>query len=493
VQAYVSERDHAAFEGLVRRHGGMVLGVCRRVLRNLADAEDAFQATFLVLVRKAASIRSPSAVGNWLYGVAHITALRAKAMNRKRRNHELKAGTLPRQEAREEAWVAVQALLDAELVNLPDKHRIPIVLCDLEGKTIKEAARHLGWPQGTVATRLARGRALLARRLARHGLVLSAGALTAALSHGAAAANVPGALVLSTVKATSLSAAGQAMAAGVISAKVAALTQGVIQAMFLTKLKSCVVGLVTLAVLGMGATSVYQGTFAQEAGSSLRGALQQPGKQVQDSGTQADLKQEIERLRAELERTRLELERAQRQIAVLKAQADLARAEAEAALLKAQIDALKGKAPLPDKPDERLPRDLNQPGAKVPNQKPGPTSTSPDGRTVAVADGNRIILLDAQTKRIIARTEAHAEPVGWLVFSPDGKRLVSGGRDRVILFWDVPSGKQIRQLVVPNNAPTTVRFSPDGRTIIAVESDGTQREIDAETGKELRVIRRQSN
>src|SRR5690348_7122538 len=153
LELYVARREEAAFEALLRRHGPMVLGVCRRVLRNEADAEDAFQATFLVFVRKAASIRSRDMVSNWLYGVAHNTALKAKAMDRKRHVKEQEAGTVPKQEARTEVWQEVQTLLDTELSRLPDKYRVPIVLCDLEGKTIKEASCHLGWPQGTVATR----------------------------------------------------------------------------------------------------------------------------------------------------------------------------------------------------------------------------------------------------------------------------------------------------------------------------------------------------
>src|SRR5438105_4177454 len=158
---YVRCRDETAFEVLLRRHGAMVLGVCRRVLGNEADAEDAFQATFLVLVRKAASVVPRALVGNWLYGVALNTARKARAMGEKRRTKERHAGAarkpdLPGRDS--DPWLAI---LDEELGRLPEKYRAAIVCCDLEGKKIKEAARHLHWPQGSVAGRLARARVLL--------------------------------------------------------------------------------------------------------------------------------------------------------------------------------------------------------------------------------------------------------------------------------------------------------------------------------------------
>src|SRR5262245_52777748 len=149
LEGFIARGDEAAFEALVRRHGPMVLGVCQRILRNEADAEDAFQATFLVLARKASCVRPRGMVGNWLYGVAHNTARNAKAMNRRRRQKEREAGTMPKQAAPEEVWGELQALLDQELPALPDKYRAPIILCDLEGKTLREAARQFGWPQGT--------------------------------------------------------------------------------------------------------------------------------------------------------------------------------------------------------------------------------------------------------------------------------------------------------------------------------------------------------
>src|SRR5260370_28728889 len=142
-------RKEAAFEALVRRPGPMVLGVCRRVLRNHHDSEDAFQATFLVLARKAASVVPREMVGNWLYGVAHRTALKAKGATAKKRLRERQVIELPEPEApKTDTWPELQLLLDQELSRLPDKFRVPIILCGLEGKTEKEAARQLGWPQG---------------------------------------------------------------------------------------------------------------------------------------------------------------------------------------------------------------------------------------------------------------------------------------------------------------------------------------------------------
>src|SRR5213083_498456 len=133
--AFLNQRDAAAFEGLVRRHGPMVLGVCRRVLGNSHDAEDAFQATFLVLVKKAASVRPRQRVGNWLYGVAYRTALEARTIGARRR---VKERTMPKREtAAEDVWQDVRPVLDRELSGLPENYRIAVVLCDLEGKTRK--------------------------------------------------------------------------------------------------------------------------------------------------------------------------------------------------------------------------------------------------------------------------------------------------------------------------------------------------------------------
>src|SRR5262249_22889312 len=245
---------------LVRRHGPMVWGVCRRVLANDADAEDAFQATFVVLVRKAASIADRAALGNWLYGVARHAALQARALNRRRRTKEKQVAQMPRPQPSEDLWEELRPLLDNELSRLPDRYRQAIVLCDLAGRTVKEAAQQLGCPQGTVASRLARGRALLAQRLARQGVALSGGTLASVLFQKAALAGVPGPLVTSTVQTALLVVAGQAATAGALSAKVATLTQGVLKTMFPTRLP-----LATVLLLVLGAFSVGVGFLAYHA------------------------------------------------------------------------------------------------------------------------------------------------------------------------------------------------------------------------------------
>ncbi len=180
-------------------------GVCRRVLPNHHDAEDAFQATFLVLVRKAASIASRELLANWLYGVAYQTARKARAAAARRRERERQVTEMPEPAvAGPDPWGDPQPLLDEALSRLPDRFRGVLVLCDLQGKTRKEAARQLGVPEGTVAGWLARARAMLARRLVQRGVALSGGALAVLLSRHAASAGVPGLLVSSTIKAASV-------------------------------------------------------------------------------------------------------------------------------------------------------------------------------------------------------------------------------------------------------------------------------------------------
>jgi RNA polymerase sigma factor (sigma-70 family) len=255
---FLARREEAAFEALVRRHGPMVLGVCQRVIGNCHDAEDAFQATFLVLVRKAGSIRPREAVGNWLYGVAYRTALEARGRIARRRFREKQVAAMPHPAIeRDEIWQELRSLLDRELNRLSEKYRLPVVLCDLEGRSRKEVARQLAIPEGTLSSRLASARKTLARRLARHGLGLSVASLAALLAGHNTSAAVPAAFVATTIRAAMFLAAGQAVGTGAISLAVTALMEGVLKTMLLTKLKTATTVLCGVMFLGIGGGGLW--------------------------------------------------------------------------------------------------------------------------------------------------------------------------------------------------------------------------------------------
>ncbi len=253
---FVERREASAFEAIVERYGPLVWGVCRRVLRDHHDAEDAFQATFLVLARKAASVMPREKLGNWLYGVAFQTAMKARATRAKRRVRERPAREMTEPEAVPDEHVdEMLSRLDREVTRLPETYRMPIILCELEGKTHRQAAEQLGWPVGTVSGRLSRARALLARRMSRRDSPLTAGVLAVPLAHDAARAGVPANLVRPTAQAASLSMAGKAATAGVVSARVAALTGEVLKTMVLNKLKLATAMLLVALALAAGGTS----------------------------------------------------------------------------------------------------------------------------------------------------------------------------------------------------------------------------------------------
>jgi RNA polymerase sigma factor (sigma-70 family) len=253
---FVEKQDTFAFAALVRRHGPMVWGVCQRIAGQVADAEDAFQAAFLILVRKAAVVKPRETVGNWLYGVACHTALKAMTTSAKLHAKEKQVMNMPDPaKVRRDDWEELQMLLDQEMSSLPEKYRLPVVLCDLEGRTRKEVAAQLKIPEGTLSSRLATAHQMLAKRMARHRLALSGGSLAALLAQNAASACWPASVVSSTIKTATLVAASNGVVAGVVSTKVAALTEGVMKAMLLTKLKIAGV-LWVLVMLGVG-TGVY--------------------------------------------------------------------------------------------------------------------------------------------------------------------------------------------------------------------------------------------
>jgi RNA polymerase sigma factor (sigma-70 family) len=252
LERFVADRDEAAFEVLVWRHGPLVYNVCRRVLSRPDDVEDAFQATFLALVRKAASIRARAAVGGWLYQVAHRVALRARAARRYTDPYPDADVAAPEAEDGF-LWQDLRPVLDEEVQRLPAKYRDAVVLCYLAGHTTEEAARQLGCPRGTVLSRLAAARERLRKRLTQRGVALSAGALAVWLTQEGASATVPALLTGSTMRAATEFASGKAVA-GVVSARAVTLMEGALRSMFLAKLKTtAAVGiLATMTGLGIG-------------------------------------------------------------------------------------------------------------------------------------------------------------------------------------------------------------------------------------------------
>jgi RNA polymerase sigma factor (sigma-70 family) len=268
LERFVSRRDGKAFAALMERHGPMVLRLCRQLLSDVHDAEDACQATFLVLARKAASIRKGEALGSWLYGVAHRVAARARALRARRRQRERQGAALADIEAGGGPEPSdLQPVLHQEVNRLPERYRVPVVLCYLEGKTNAEAARALRRPVGTIKVRLARARQMLRTRLERRGLALSAGLLAAALAENAAPAALPAALRAVTLKAALRFAAGNTSPGGPVSPRVAALTRGVLRSLRLGELKPvAAVGLALGLIVLVICLFLFRGRARQPAG-----------------------------------------------------------------------------------------------------------------------------------------------------------------------------------------------------------------------------------
>src|SRR5579875_2285407 len=251
VEQFATQREQASFAALVRRHGLMVLGVCRRVLGHEQDAEDAFQATFLVLARKAGSIRKHDSVSSWLHGVAHRIAEKLRAKEVRRAFHERKAASRPAVDPAEDvAWREIRCLLDSELARLPERYRGPLVLCYLQGKTQDEAARQLDWSLRTFRRRLKCARDLLIGRLTRRGVTLSAALSAPLLVDAATQAALPPLLIANTIRAGLASASGQTTGA-LISAQVESLARCGVGSL-LTKKTSIAVVLLLSMIVGIG-------------------------------------------------------------------------------------------------------------------------------------------------------------------------------------------------------------------------------------------------
>jgi RNA polymerase sigma factor (sigma-70 family) len=249
LHAFLSRRDDSAFAVLVRRHGPMVLHVCRRVLGHEQDAEDAFQAVFLVLARNAASLRNKTLLASFLHGTAYRTAMKAKQSAARRRKHEGRTPARPQADPAEElSWREVRALLDEEIARLPAKYHIVFVFFYLENLSRAETARRLGLTDAAVAKRLAEARKRLAQRLTRRGVELTAVLAATSLATPSASA-LPAGLMASTLKVVLATTAGEGLA-GVVSASVAELVKDAATTMMVSKAKIATIVFLSLSLLG---------------------------------------------------------------------------------------------------------------------------------------------------------------------------------------------------------------------------------------------------
>jgi RNA polymerase sigma factor (sigma-70 family) len=460
LERFVRHADEAAFAALVERHGRLVLGVCRGVLRHAQDAEDAFQATFLVLARMASTIRKRDALANWLYGVALRTARKARQAMSTRRRHEQQARPpAPEPPVAEAALHEVQIILHEEVERLPEKFRRPFVLCCLGDRSRAEAARELGWKEGTVSGRIAQARALLQARLARRGVALSAALTAAALTPAGAPAAV--------ARAAVAFAAGRASNA--VSAEAAALARGVVRALFVTKLQVVAgVALALALVLGGGllARSGSQPPEGRPPGAAPAPAQPEPGAgKVRTDALGDPLPPGVV---ARMGSVRLWHAGMVMGLSFTPS-GKLASGGADATVRL--WDGPSGKELLRVPAGESWVRGL---------------AVSRDEKLLA-AGGDAVFVWDTATGKRLRRLQHDKVSTYSVAFAPDGKRLVSGDGDHVFRLWDLASGKVVRTFAAGDTFIPPVAFSPDG-TALAAGVRGTVHLWDTATGAERRRL-----
>jgi RNA polymerase sigma factor (sigma-70 family) len=553
LERFLTRHDEAAFGELVQRHGPMVLGLCRRVLRNLHDAEDAFQATFLVLARKAGSIRRHGALAGWLFHVARRVALRARSSIDRRRLHETRFAGREPDALPEPPDAEVQAILARELSHLPEKYRAAVVLCYLEGKTHAEAAGDLGVTAGAITGYLRRARDLLRRRLRRRGLDLAGPAVAGVLAQDVAA--VPAALGATTIR-SSLAFAANRSAAGLASTQAITLAQGTLTTMTANgKVLGAV--LLALATLATGA-----GLFARlppadqpaavEAGKVVAvrhdlsgdplpaGALARLGTarwrhggqvffaaysldnrelltvgqdglaRVWESATGKEVRRfgpgevgSLSRAAISADRKLLATSSKDRTITLW----DAGRAK--------QLTTWKYDPPPQVTPLSQLSRNMTGQKAIVRYPAVDELLFSPDGRSLVIRDGCKALsLYDVSSSRKVrtflpGRAGAHVRIVEhWvqsksMAFSPDGKTLFFGtpahvGDERTNVLWrfDVASGKELEFLRGPpglRDSGSPLALAPDGKTWAWRDFGGPLRLWDMETGEVKHNLKSESD
>jgi RNA polymerase sigma factor (sigma-70 family) len=520
LERFVHKRDEEAFAELVARHGPLVLGLCRRLLGNLQDAEDVFQATFFVLARKAATIRKPESLSCWLHGVASRLAMKARAESQRRHSLERQAAAVPESAEVDLSWREVRGLIDEELQRLPEKQRLPLVLCYLEGLTQDEASRRLGWPRGTLKRRLEAGRERLRLRLTRRGVTLGAGLFAVALTESASRAVVPIMLRSATVRTSMEFLTHKTAAVAVTPA--ALLVQGALQTMMTTKLKF---GAVLILMLGCVVTA---------AGLALRQAP--PQKKPENKVETATPSRAVEKEQARKDRygdplppgaiARLGTLRLRHQEFVRSlvfsrdgkmaiagdAQGNIVVWDVATGREVRHVQRSPGYTP------EALA--LSADGKMLAGGGSGPGGKAhiylwdietnkflsqheldtregvqdilfaPDDKTLIVGHFNNVIRVwDVASKKVKHELKWPKGMLGGMALSPDGKTLASGSwEDPNIRLWDLAGGKEKLHFKAHDTLVMRLAYSPDGKTIVSYGGTGTFVFSDANTGKQLRKV-----
>jgi RNA polymerase sigma factor (sigma-70 family) len=537
---FATQQDEAAFAVVVRRHGPLVLRVCRRVLGHEQDAEDAFQATFLVMARKARSVSWQPSAANWLHKAAYHVALKAKAAAARRRVHEARPQGRASDDALDElTGRELLGVLDEELTCLPERYRAPLVLCYLEGSTRDEAARQLGCPVGTLKSRLERGRELLRRRLARRGVSLAAALAAAEMGASAASAAVPPELLDATLRAALAFVTGTT-GASPLAPRVLALAQSALPATG-TSWKitpALIVMVVGLAAAGTGLLLHRPSNTSpprQEASKDrdtrpepLQNASQNtPAEATRTTGDASAFLSHNGKAVAQWSRDGtlrlIELvdfvhdgRPASRPVERRKLSLPGARLFTLAFLPEgkslAVVAGQTGEIYLWDflstaKPPPLTARQSEQ--RKSSETGPGKETylcfaVSRDGKTLAgglarSAGGKQKIRLWEATAgkqlsqlKFVRQLALQESGICWLAFAADGKKLASASEDGTLCLWEVATGKELLRLKgspVSADAPLPIALAPDGRTLAQALPDQTIQSWDVDSGNRLHQLR----
>lgn len=477
LERFVHERDDAAFEELVRRHGPMVHGVCRRLLLHAEDVEDAFQATFMVLVRKADSIRKRDSAASWLYGVALRVARRARAALGRRREREQRAAR-PEAIHPDEAWHELRPVLDGAVSLLPEKYRVLVVLCYMEGKTYEEAARLLALAKGTVSTRLTQAREMLRRQLKRRGIVLSLALLATLLEQKTAPAAVPPPLPARALDAAH-SAAGHG---GAASPGAVELATAVLRGPSLLKPVTVAVLALMLLLGGVGffvwqkwgpgrarngdpASQVWEQRANLRGHGSIawRSAFSPDGRLLVTQNGSMDMAIRVWNTQAwDEEAKTIRADDGSIQMFV-------AFTPDSRSIVTTPVDFQIPNQPAQGDASVRL-WDIETGKERMRWPGGGAAILAADGKLLAVIRKDHSVhVIDLPSGRDRALPEVPLQPAGTLAFSPDSKMLAVGSASNTIVLYDTSTWQERDRLVGNALQTLDLAFSPDGSMLAILQ------------------------